>query len=107
MYRSTKAARQEAEKEKLTGTGTNIVNPKERLLNYQKRQKLKDLLVTKFMKKYGIEHFHIELLEETDKPEEKAEGGDNAEGGSPGDNNENPPAEGDAGANVAGGLLGA
>ena len=44
---------------------------------------------------------------QTDKPEEKAEGGDNAEGGSPGDNNENPPAEGDAGANVAGGLLGA
>ena len=43
---------------------------------------------------------------QTDKPEEKAEGGDNAEGASP-DNNENPPAEGDAGANVAGGLLGA
>ena len=62
MYRSTKAARQEAEKEKLTGTGTNIVNPKERLLNYQKRQKLKDLLVTKFMKKYGIDE-HDQTLE--------------------------------------------
>lgn len=23
------------------------------------------------MKKYGIEHFHIELIEETDKPEER------------------------------------
>ena len=62
MYRSTKAARQEAEKEKLTGTGTNIANPKERLLNYQKRQKLKDLLVTKFMKKYGIDE-HDQTLE--------------------------------------------
>ena len=62
MYRSTKAARQEAEKEKLTGTETNIINPKERLLNYQKRQKLKDLLVTKFMKKYGIDE-HEQTLE--------------------------------------------
>ena len=62
MYRSTKAARQEAKKEKLTGTGTNIANPKERLLNYQKRQKLKDLLVTKFMKKYGIDE-HDQTLE--------------------------------------------
>ena len=62
MYRSTKAARQEAEKEKLTGTETNIINPKERLLNYQKRQKLKDLLVTKFMKKYGIDE-HDQTLE--------------------------------------------
>lgn len=25
------------------------------------------------MKKYGIEHFHIELIEETDKPEEREE----------------------------------
>ena len=62
MYRSTKAARQEVEKEKLTGTETNIINPKERLLNYQKRQKLKDLLVTKFMKKYGIDE-HDQTLE--------------------------------------------
>ena len=54
LQRSTKAAREEAEKMKLTGAGHSIINPKERLLNFQKRQKLKNLLVTKFMQKYGI-----------------------------------------------------
>jgi hypothetical protein len=43
-----------AEKNRLTGTGQNIINQRERLLNLQKRQKLKDLLITKFMQKYGI-----------------------------------------------------
>ena len=54
LQRSTKAAREEAEKTKLTGAGHSIINPKERLLNFQKRQKLKNLLITKFMQKYGI-----------------------------------------------------
>ena len=54
MYRSTKAAREEAEKSKLSSSGQTISNPKERLLNFQKRQKLKDLLISKFMNKYGL-----------------------------------------------------
>ena len=54
LYRSTKSGREEAEKAKLTGAGQSIINPKERLLNFQKRQKLKNLLITKFMQKYGI-----------------------------------------------------
>ena len=54
LRRSTKAAREEAEKTKLTGAGHSIINPKERLLNFQKRQKLKDLLITKFMQKFGM-----------------------------------------------------
>ena len=54
LRRSTKAAREETEKAKLTGAGYRIINPKERLLNFQKRQKLKDLLITKFMQKFGM-----------------------------------------------------
>jgi hypothetical protein len=54
LQRSTRAAREEAEKGKLTGVGHSVINPKERLLNFQKRQKLKDLLITKFMQKYGL-----------------------------------------------------
>ena len=55
LNRSTKAARDE-EKAKLSGAGKNIINPnpKERLLNFQKRKKLKELLVNKFMDKYGL-----------------------------------------------------
>ena len=30
-----------------------------------------DYLIYRAMRKYGIEHFHIELIEETDKPEER------------------------------------
>ena len=54
LQRSTRAAREEAEKAKLTGVGHSVINPKEKLLNFQKRQKLKDLLITKFMQKYGL-----------------------------------------------------
>ena len=61
-YRTTKSAQREAEKNKLAGIGQTIINPRERLLNLQKRQKLKDLLITKFMQKYGIKHPE-ELLE--------------------------------------------
>ena len=56
MYRSTKAVRDETEKAKLSGAGKNIINPnpKERLLNFQKRKKLRDLLINKFMDKFGL-----------------------------------------------------
>jgi len=62
-YRTTKSSLREAEKNKLAGVGQSIVNHRERLLNLQKRQKLKDLLITKFMQKYGIKNPE-ELLEE-------------------------------------------
>ena len=62
-YRTTKASLREAEKNKLAGAGQSIINHRERLLNLQKRQKLKDLLITKFMQKYGIKHPE-ELLED-------------------------------------------
>jgi len=52
-----------AEKNRLSGTGQNIINQRDRLLNLQKRQKLKDLLITKFMQKYGI-HNPEQILEE-------------------------------------------
>jgi hypothetical protein len=54
LHRSTKSGREEMEKARLTGAGQSLINPKERLLNFQKRQKLKNLLITKFMQKYGI-----------------------------------------------------
>ena len=56
MYRSTKAVRDETEKAKLSGAGKNIINPnpKERLLNFQKRKKLRELLINKFMDKFGL-----------------------------------------------------
>jgi hypothetical protein len=54
LQRSTRAAREEAEKGKLTGVGHSVINPKEKFLNFQKRQKLKDLLITKFMENMGL-----------------------------------------------------
>ena len=56
IYRSTKAVRDETEKAKLSGAGKNIINPnpKERLLNFQKRKKLRELLINKFMDKFGL-----------------------------------------------------
>ena len=56
-----------AEKNRFTGTGQNIINQRERLLNLQKRQKLKDLLITKFMQKYGINNPEQILEEEINK----------------------------------------
>ena len=61
-YRSTKSSMRSADKNNLAGAGRNIINQRERLLNLQKRQKLKDLLITKFMQKYGIQHSE-EILE--------------------------------------------
>ena len=62
-YRTTKSSMRSADKNRLTGTGQNIINQRERLLNLQKRQKLKDLLITKFMQKYGINNPE-EILED-------------------------------------------
>ena len=66
-YRTTKAALREAEKNKLAGVGQSIINPRERLLNLQKKEKLKDLLITKFMQKYGIKHPEKVLEDEISK----------------------------------------
>ncbi len=66
-YRSTKAAMREAQQNKLSGAGQYIVNPHERLINLQKREKLKGLLITKFMKKYGINHPEKILEDEINK----------------------------------------
>ena len=62
-YRSTKSTMRSADKNNLAGYGRNIIDQRERLLNLQKRQKLKDLLITKFMQKYGIKNAD-EILEE-------------------------------------------
>ena len=56
-----------AEKNRFTGAGQNIINQRDRLLNLQKRQKLKDLLITKFMQKYGIKNPEKLLEEEITK----------------------------------------
>ena len=62
-YRATKSSMRSADKNNLSGVGRNIINQREKLLNLQKRQKLKDLLITKFMLKYGIKNAD-EILEE-------------------------------------------
>jgi hypothetical protein len=65
-YRTTKAAN--AERVKLGQTGKSIIsNPRERLMNLQKREKLKGLLITKFMQKYGIKHPENYLESEINK----------------------------------------
>ena len=66
-YRATKSSMRSAEKNRFTGAGQNIINQRERLLNLQKRQKLKDLLITKFMQKYGIKNPEKDLEEEINK----------------------------------------
>ena len=58
-FRATKSSMYSADKK---DTKSNIFNQRERLLNLQKRQKLKDLLITKFMQKYGIKNYE-EILE--------------------------------------------
>jgi hypothetical protein len=42
-------------------------NPREKLINVQKREKLKGLLITKFMKKYGIKNVESILQQEISK----------------------------------------
>ncbi len=67
MYRSTRAALGNKEKTRISGAGENVINPKERLLNFKKRKKLKDLLITKFMSKYGINENDQQLETEINK----------------------------------------
>ena len=66
-YRVTKSSMNSAEKNRLTGESRNIINQRSRLLNLQKRQKLKDLLITKFMQKYGIKNPETILEDEITK----------------------------------------
>jgi hypothetical protein len=51
----------------LSTGGSKSVNPREKLINLQKREKLKGLLITKFMKKYGIKNPEKLLQEEISK----------------------------------------
>ena len=66
-YRTTKAAMRERQTANLTGAGQSIINPRERLLNLQKRERLKGLLITKFCRKYGIIHPEKNLEDEISK----------------------------------------
>ena len=66
-YRTTKSTMGSVDKAYLSGVGRNIMNQRERLLNLQKRQKLKDLLITKFMQKYKIKNFEKALEDEITK----------------------------------------
>ena len=66
-YRTTKSTMRSADKNNLAGYGRSIINQRETLLNLQKRQKLKDLLITKFMQKYGIKNADVILEEEIGK----------------------------------------
>ena len=66
-YRTTKSTMRSVDKAYLSGVGRNIMNQRERLLNLQKRQKLKDLLITKFMQKYKIKNFEKALEDEITK----------------------------------------
>ena len=64
-FRSTKSAMKEEEQNKLNRMKN--INPKERLMNLQKRNKLKDLLITKFMDKYGLRYQDQNLENEVTK----------------------------------------
>ena len=66
-YRITKSSMRSAEKNRLAEDSKNIINQREHLLNLQKRQKLKDLLITKFMQKYGIKNPESILEDEITK----------------------------------------
>ena len=66
-YRMTKSSMLSADKNNQSGEGKNILNQRERLLNLQKRQKLKDLLITKFMQKYKIKDYEKIMEEEITK----------------------------------------
>ena len=65
-YRATKSAN--AQRMRATNSQKmKEANPRERLINLQKREKLKGLLITKFMQKYGIKDPKIFLEEEITK----------------------------------------
>ena len=59
-YRSTRAALKEEERQQMAGKYK--INPKERLMNLQKRKKLRDLLITKFSEKYKL-NCHDDIIE--------------------------------------------
>ena len=65
-FRTTKSSLREADNT-LAGAGKTIISHRQRLLNLQKNQKIKDLLITKFMQKYGIKHPEKLLEEEITK----------------------------------------
>jgi hypothetical protein len=50
----------------LSALSQNLIN-RDKLVNIQKREKLKGLLITKFMKKYGIKNPELILEEEISK----------------------------------------
>ena len=69
MYNSVRSSTQEnnlrrSHQMPLGSTGDRNIMNKEKLINYQKREKLKGLLITKFMKKYGIKNPESILEEE-------------------------------------------
>ena len=66
-YRTTKSSMLSADKNTKSVEGRNVLNQRERLLNLQKRQKLKDLLITKFMQKYKIKNYEKIMEDEITK----------------------------------------
>ena len=66
-YRTTKSSMLSADKNNKSIEGRNVLNQRERLLNLQKRQKLKDLLITKFMQKYKIKNYEKIMEDEITK----------------------------------------
>ena len=52
---------------KKTAGPTNSTRPKEKAINLTKRDKLKNIILSKFMKKYGIQNPEIFLDEEISK----------------------------------------
>ena len=56
MFYNTYRATQSAMKRRTFSARPNLANPKERLMNTQKRQKLKELLISKFMQKYNVKN---------------------------------------------------
>ena len=66
-YRTTKSSNQQRMSTNLAMNGAAIINSKERLVNIQKREKLKGLSITKFMKKYGIKNPEKSLEDEVSK----------------------------------------
>jgi hypothetical protein len=60
FYNSIRSTSKEHKKSK-------SLNPREKLINVQKREKLKGLLITKFMKKYGIKNVENILQQEISK----------------------------------------
>lgn len=52
-------------------TNQNIQKRFQQHLNDSKRLNIQNRPLYKAMNKYGLQYFHIELIEETDKPEDR------------------------------------